>query len=498
MRSFLVTIKSHLIFRGVIIFFIILTALDFFLSNYNPRPIIYLLAVFAILALYKWSLATDQQLLEKINKLTLKFSQGDLDSRISNIDLSHELASTAWNLNNAMDQIETLFKEIHTSVLCAEKAQFNRHIIGKGLGNGFQNLIEKVNRSLHAMKVAEEHKRQDILKGKIDKLKTESLLENLRLNQSDLDGITKKMSDMEVISNEAVDMSYHGLESIDKISGNFSTLVEMNDKMLDSSQQLSSQSAEIFDVLSQITSIADQTNLLALNAAIEAARAGEQGRGFAVVADEVRKLAQNTKEATNSINHIIDKFGSATTNMVDNAESVSSVVNESKTTIEEFDRSFSRFAEIATKTHESVTYVEVISNGTLTKMDHMIYMQNAYRAADTGVNSPEWKAIEVDHHHCRFGKWYDSGMGDRLFSHLPSYTDIETPHEHVHNTIYKILAILALDWKNDPLLSEKLLSIYNEAEIASKELIKVVSRLVIEKDTFETTDNTTETEINFF
>lgn len=122
---------------------------------------------------------------------------------------------------------------------------------------------------------------------------------------SQMKDVTVASSSMNESSKSASTVVQDGFITVEKLSQEMSGVNNKMEHTVESMHDLSEESTKIFEILTTLDKITSKTNLLSLNASIEAARAGANGRGFAVVAEEIRKLAENSKNFTNQINEIL-------------------------------------------------------------------------------------------------------------------------------------------------------------------------------------------------
>lgn len=419
--------------------------------------------------------------LQRIYDTLKQANEGEFHIRITHTGKLKEVGKVAWEVNDFLDKVESYFKEVDSCFKHVARGEYDRPALHRGLPGLLQQSLENINLALNEMKKGNEMIAANALHSALHSLNGKHLINNLHQTQNDLLQISDEMIQVESVVQKNGETALHSQQAVgqmvtalEHISSTISSISHVVNK-------LGTDSAKITESLSIITSIADQTNLLALNAAIEAARAGEQGRGFAVVADEVKALSHRTKAAAVDVTSTINDFGLHVNEMITQAEQSNKVALEMGVLVSEFKIQFDTFAIGSDATLRAIMKTKNRAFASLVKADHVIFKQNGYIALDHSKSrDDEIAAISISHNECRLGKWYYGAPNAERFRNTAAYAKLEAPHAAVHLAIQSAVSLRDENWKENLSIKQEIINAMARAEDESYKILQYIDAIIDE------------------
>ncbi|EJL6400755.1 methyl-accepting chemotaxis protein [Vibrio navarrensis] len=305
---------------------------------------------------------------------SLAMGNGDLTNRIP-VTSNDDLGRIAAGINGFIAQLQTMFLEVKT--------------LSKALESRIDTLATQSQQS--ALRLTEHASETEQIAAAIEEM------------NSTAEAVAQSAATTAQLTQKAEELGRDASQSIRQSKNNMSSLRREVDVAVERVEEMNGKSQGIHSILTVISDIAEQTNLLALNAAIEAARAGEQGRGFAVVADEVRNLAGRTKSSTEEIEQALNELLNSSHLMVASMESTKVCCQKADSSAHALEANVSHVAElvthindasmqIATSAEEQSSVTQEIGRN-ITKINDIV---NALKSSGVEIEEETLRLVEVN------------------------------------------------------------------------------------------------------
>ena len=388
---------------------LVLSLLNFLSFKFFPEKILIGFTISLILvhflALLIRSILCQKTIYNPLNDIenTLNtFSEGNLTSKVSTIP-NNEIGRIGEVLNNLLENFENT---IHNIYDVSEKLAKNS---------------ESLDVNLHSIVKADSEQSVRGIKQSMDTIvdmvtsqtaETEEIFASLTEISSMIGSVSSNLEHTKLLSKETRELARVGG---DKVSESLSGMIDIQNTVKnieEKAHSLGESSTKVGQIVEIINGISEQTNLLALNAAIEAARAGEAGRGFAVVADEVRKLAENSRTSTQQISSLIsviqkevydviiavnegyEKAKHGTNLAQETSENIENIIKKVETTDEMMQEIATAMKEQSLATNEINNTMETIATNS-TEINHVSMIHNESLEAVTGYLNGSLKNTKV-------------------------------------------------------------------------------------------------------